>query len=65
MTEPEDSIIAMVMKERRLERAFIRLDSSLAQDLGMDGDDAVDFFEDFAGRFNVDLPLSGLTGVII
>ncbi len=27
----------------------------LGEDLGMDGDDAVDFFEDFAETFRVDL----------
>jgi Protein of unknown function (DUF1493) len=33
--------------------------TTLSHDLGMEGDDAVEFFEDFAAKFTVDLRLLG------
>jgi acyl carrier protein len=59
MTELEERIIALVVEERGSEGLRIDLDSSLAQDLGMDGDDAVEFFGKFGKEFRVDLTALG------
>jgi acyl carrier protein len=55
MTELEERIIAFVAEERGTAGSRVDLDSSLAQDLGMDGDDAVEFFEKFGTEFHIDL----------
>jgi acyl carrier protein len=54
-TELEERVIAAVMKERGEERENVELSCTLVRDLGMDGDDAVEFFEKFGERFSVDL----------
>src|SRR4051794_1389914 len=36
-------------------RAKITLETGLRKDVGLDGDEAVEFFEKFRARFNVDL----------
>jgi hypothetical protein len=56
-TELEERVIASVVEERGEERERVELTSSLAEDLGMDGDDAVYFFKKFSEGFHVDLTL--------
>ncbi len=55
MTDLEERIVALVAEERGMKPQRIFLASRLSHDLGMDGDDAVDFFEKFGNEFNVDL----------
>jgi hypothetical protein len=55
MTELEARIIGFVAEERGMKPQRIILSSRLYHDLGMDGDDAVEFFEKFGKDFNVDL----------
>lgn len=50
-----ERIIALVAEDRGTEGSRFDLDSSLAQDLGMEGDDTVEFFEKFGKEFRVDL----------
>lgn len=57
MAEPEAEIVALIAKKTGLEASAIHPDSRLAQDLGMDGDDAAEFFEDFGAKFHVDLSM--------
>lgn len=59
MTELRERIVAMVAEERSMNPQRILLSSRLLHDLGMDGDDAVEFFEKFAKEFNVDLSALG------
>jgi hypothetical protein len=55
----QDSISArvydLVAEERGLSCERLRPDTTLSRDSGMEGDDAVEFFEDFATKFAVDL----------
>lgn len=51
----ENRVIAFVARERGIRAAKISLTSRLNHDLGMDGDDAVEFFEKFGREFSVDL----------
>jgi hypothetical protein len=55
MTELEDRIIAFTAKERGMKPNRISLSSRLNHDLGMDGDDAIEFFEKFSKDFEVDV----------
>jgi acyl carrier protein len=55
MTELEEHIIALIVEETGIKRERIQLGSRLADDIGMDGDDAVEFFEKFGKKFQVDL----------
>lgn len=48
-------VIDLIAHERGLARAKLRLADRLVQDLGMDGDDAVDFFKGVQERFGTDL----------
>ena len=48
-------IIDLVAAERGLPREKVKLSDRLLQDLGMDGDDAVDFFISVHDRFGTDL----------
>ena len=57
MTELEQRIIAFVEHETGTKSRWIELSSCLQHDLGMDGDDAVEFFEKFEKDFAVDLAL--------
>jgi Protein of unknown function (DUF1493) len=57
MTELEDRIIEFTAEERGMKRKRILLSCRLSQDLGMDGDDAVEFFEKLGKKFGVDLEL--------
>jgi hypothetical protein len=53
--ELQSAVFAFIQNERRCKPDEIGLDRSLNLDLGMDGDDAVEFFEAFAEKFGVDL----------
>ena len=48
-------VIAIVAEERGRKSSEIKLSHRLLDDLGMDGDDAVDFFTGLKRRYNVDL----------
>src|SRR6187551_863123 len=47
-------VIDLVANERGLARERVQLSDRLLQDLGMDGDDAVDFFKSVHERFGTD-----------
>lgn len=51
----QSEIIDLVAAERGLPREKVNLSDRLLQDLGMDGDDAVDFFISVRDRFGTDL----------
>jgi hypothetical protein len=53
--ELETEVIQMIAKERGIRFLDVFPEKSLNLDLGMDGDDAVDFFTEFGERFQVDL----------
>jgi len=55
MTALEERIIAFVVAETAINPKRLQFGSRLAQDVGMDGDDAVEFFERFGEEFHVDL----------
>jgi len=59
MTELEERIVDLIAKETGIKPKKVHLDSRLAQDIGMDGDDAVDFFEKYGEKFHVDLNVLG------
>lgn len=48
-------VCALVAEERGVARDRVKLASRLVHDLGMDGDDAVDFFKTVHERFGTDL----------
>lgn len=48
-------VIGLLAEERGLPRDKLQLSARLLQDLGMDGDDAVDFFLSIHERFGTDL----------
>jgi hypothetical protein len=50
----EDRVYALVEGELGVKRETLTPNSTLSHDLGMEGDDAVEFFERFAKEFNVD-----------
>jgi acyl carrier protein len=56
----EDELIGLVAMELGVRRENIAPSSRLLQDLGLDGDDAVEFFAVFERRYGADL--SGLYG---
>jgi len=51
----EGEVLDLLAHERGLPREKIQLSNRLLQDLGMDGDDAVDFFISIHERFGTDL----------
>ena len=55
MPELELQVIDLIVAETGTKRALVHLSATLAEDIGMDGDDAVEFFQKFHERFNVDL----------
>src|SRR6266852_3783230 len=55
----EDRVYALVAEERAVKREELTPTSTLSHDLGMEGDDAVEFFERFAKEFSVDLKQLG------
>jgi hypothetical protein len=51
----EENVLTFVRHRWPLPRRHnLSLETRITQDLGMDGDDAVEFFKDFGGKFNVD-----------
>jgi hypothetical protein len=57
MTELEKQITAFIVEETGVKRKRVELASRLAQDVGMDGDEAGEFFKKFCEKFHVDLTL--------
>ena len=55
MDETASEVVEMLAHERGLSPDKINPSSRLLQDLGMDGDDAVDFFTTLQERFGTDL----------
>ncbi|MGB7371752.1 acyl carrier protein [Erythrobacter sp.] len=55
MSGTASEVVEMLAEERGLAPAKIDASSRLLQDLGMDGDDAVDFFVSLQERFGTDL----------
>lgn len=53
--DPQSDVIDLLADERGLPREKVNLSDRLLQDLGMDGDDAVDFFIGVHERFGTDL----------
>jgi hypothetical protein len=51
----QSEVIDLLADERGLPREKVHLSDRLFQDLGMDGDDAVDFFNSLHERFGTDL----------
>lgn len=51
----EEQVFLFVVRELGIKKAKLSLSSRLNHDLGMDGDDAVEFFEKFKTEFRVDL----------
>lgn len=52
---PEDNVLTFVSTHWPIPRRHkLSAETRLAQDLGMDGDDAAEFFKDFGEKFNVD-----------
>lgn len=51
----EHQVTQMLARERGLPIEKIKLSSRLREDLGMDGDDAVEFFTEINQRFGMDL----------
>jgi hypothetical protein len=51
----QSEVMDLLAHERGLPREKIQLSDRLLQDLGMDGDDAVDFFNSVHERFGTDL----------
>jgi hypothetical protein len=52
---PQSEVVELIAHERGLAREKVHLSDRLLQDLGMDGDDAVDFFNAVHARFGTDL----------
>jgi len=55
MNDLEERIVDLLTDQMQVRRSRIQLSTTLADGIGMDGDDAVEFFERFAEQFNVDL----------
>ena len=56
--QPRDlagEVIELLILRTNAKRDEITLSAQLLHDLGMDGEDAVDFFDEFATKFNVDI----------
>jgi hypothetical protein len=51
----QDRVYALVAEERGVRREKLHPLTTLSHDLGMEGDDAVEFFRDFGEKFAVDL----------
>ena len=51
----QSEVVELIADERGLPRQKVKLSDRLLQDLGMDGDDAVDFFNSLHERFGTDL----------
>jgi hypothetical protein len=59
----QDKVFNFIEDRLRVRRSSIDLNKSINFDLGMDGDDAVEFFETFAEKFELDLSLLGKNGI--
>lgn len=56
MSDPEEvAVIDFVCERRRVPREFVTADTSLSWDLGLDGDEAIEFLEEYSERFSVDV----------
>jgi hypothetical protein len=55
MDEVLSEIIERVSEQTGVKPERLHASTRLLQDIGMDGDDAVEFFEDFGERYGVDL----------
>ncbi len=55
MTELEERVVTFVANERSTDPKKILLTDGIAQELGMDGDDAAELFEHFGKQFHIDL----------
>ena len=57
MDDPQlsERIIALLADKRGIRPERIKKTSCLLEDLGMDGDDAAEFFEKYGNQFGVDL----------
>jgi hypothetical protein len=55
MTDVEERTINLIVEVTGIQRKRIQLSSRLVDDIGMDGDDAIDFFEKFGQNLHVDL----------
>jgi acyl carrier protein len=55
MTDIEQSVVGFVAEETGYNPKRLALDSRLAHDIGVDGDDAVELFQKFEKRYEVDL----------
>lgn len=51
----EEKIIEFVAEQTGVSKSKITLDTCLLDDLGIDGDDGIDFFDAFSSEFKVDL----------
>ncbi len=56
MTDVEERIINLIVEETGIQRKRVQLSSRL-DDIGLDGDDAVEFFAKFSQSLHVDLDL--------
>jgi hypothetical protein len=59
MTDLEGQVVALVVEETHINAKKVHLDSRLSEDIGMESDDAVEFFEKFSEKFHVDLTVLG------
>jgi hypothetical protein len=55
MNDFEERVVSLIADKMQLRKSRIQLSSRLAEDCGMDGDDAGEFFEIFAEQFHLDL----------
>ncbi len=55
MSELEEQVIVLVATKRDVSPTSVRNMSRLVEDLGIDGDDAVEFFKAFEAQFRADL----------
>jgi acyl carrier protein len=55
MTECESFIVEILARRTGLDRAALRPEARLVQDLALDGDDAVDAILEIASRFKIDV----------
>jgi acyl carrier protein len=51
----EERVLDFTAQQRAVKRNKVSIASRLQQDLGIDGDDAVEFFRDFSAEFKVNL----------
>jgi len=51
----QERVLAFVSEQTGVKREKIHLETTLSGDLGVEGDDAVEFFEEFRTEFAVEL----------